>query len=230
MNNKAAIKVLCVDDHKFMGDGINSRLALEPDIEFVGWLASAQSLGQEIDRTQADIVLLDIEMPGPDPFEVLTDIVRTRPRVRVIMLSAYIRDRFIDAAVEAGAWGYLSKSDSPNAVIEAIRTVRNGAFAFGPKVLERCQPSDRGKPGRAGRPSSRLESLTPRESQILRLIGNGLSRIEIAGMINRSPKTVDNHRASIMEKLGISDRVALARFAIREGLTDLKPPDPESGA
>ena len=134
------------------------------------------------------------------------------------MLSAYVRDRFIDRALDAGAWGYLSKSDDPDSVAEAIRQVRGGAFAFGPKVLERCQPPG---PGRAERPATKLDLLTPREVQILSLIGKGLSRVDIAEALHRSPKTVDNHRAAIMEKLGIRDRVELARYAISEGLTDV---------
>jgi len=212
-------RVLCVDDHQFLGEGLRTKLSLEPDMEFVGWIGSAATLLSEVKSTQADVVLMDIEMPGPDPFEALADLVRSSPDVRVLMFSAYVRDRFIDRALDAGAWGYLSKSDDPDSVAEAIRTVRGGEFAFGPKVLDRCQP--RG-PGRsAERPVTKLDLLTPRELQILGLIGKGLSRVDIAEALRRSPKTVDNHRAAIMEKLGVHDRVELARYAIREGLTDV---------
>ena len=217
--NEQILRILCVDDHAIIGEGLQTKLALERDMEFAGWLGSADMLIDEVGRTQANIVLLDIEMPGLDPFEVVGDLRRRYPDVRAIMLSAYIRDLYIDAAVRAGAWGYLSKSDEPDTVVDAIRKVGRGEFAFSPKVLERCESAQH-----AGRKQhqrgSKLSLLTPREIQILRMIGKGMSRLEIAKVISRSPKTVDNHRAAIMEKLGIRERVDLARFAIREGLSE----------
>ena len=209
-------RILCVDDHAFLVDGMQTRIALEDDLEFVGSVGTADDLVGEVERRGADIVLLDVEMPGPDPFEALEDLHRRCPDVRVLMLSAYVRDHYLDAALNAGAWGYLSKSDPPAEVIAAIRKVRDGAFAFGSTVLERCQVDERG-----GRPASRLSTLTPREIQVLRMIGKGMSRQEIAEATHRSPKTIDNHRAAIMEKLGIHDRVELARYAISEGLAEL---------
>jgi DNA-binding NarL/FixJ family response regulator len=218
------IRVLCVDDHAFLVEGLRTRLKLEPDIEFVGWLSSAKELIAEVERTKANIVLLDIEMPPPDPFEILGDLRRRLPDVRAIMLSAFVRDHYIDLAFKGGAWGYLSKSDDPTTVIEAIRKVHRGEFAFGERVLERCQtPPTKASSSsaEAPKPASKLDLLTPRELQVLRLIGKGLSRIDIASAIHRSPKTVDNHRAAIMEKLAIHDRVELARYAISEGLTEV---------
>ena len=218
--NKRPIRVLCVDDHAFLAEGMKSRLSIEHDMEIVGWLESAEGLPEEVRRCQADVVLLDIEMPGPDAFEVLADLCQSNPQVRTIMLSAYVRDHYIDAAAKAGAWGYLSKSDTPDSVVEAIRKVVGDEFAFGPKVLERCRPGQSAQGEPQDRPASRLEELTRRETQILRLIGKGMSRLEIATTIHRSPKTVDNHRAAIMRKLAIHDRVELARYALREGLAE----------
>jgi DNA-binding NarL/FixJ family response regulator len=213
------IRVLCVDDHEFLAEGMKTKLSLEPDLEFVSWLESAEHLIDEVSRTNPDVILLDIEMPGPDSFSAMQDVRRRFPDVRTIMLSAYVRDHYIDAAFKAGAWGYVSKSDDPSTVVDAIRKVFGGAFAFGPKVLERCQVTP-GEPGRT-MPKSKLDQLTHRETEILRMIGKGLSRTQIAEAIHRSPKTVDNHRAAIMEKLGIRDRVELARYAIAEGLTEV---------
>jgi len=216
------VRILCVDDHAFLVEGLKSRLQIEPDLEIVGWLESAEGLVDEARRQRADIVLLDIEMPGSDSFEALEDLKHRAPEARAIILSAYVRDHYIDAAVKAGAWGYLSKSDSPDSVVEAIRNAVKGKFTFGPEVERRCQP---GPPGAAGStasqpPASKLDCLTTRELQILRLIARGKTRIEIAEEIHRSPKTVDNHRAAIMQKLDIHDRVELARFALREGLVE----------
>ena len=213
------VRVLCVDDHAFLAEGIKTRLSLEDDMEVVGWIESADDLAGHVRRTAADIVLLDIEMPGADSFEVLRDLKRTHAETRVIMFSAFVRDHYIDAAVEAGAWGYVSKSDTPTSVVNAIRQVSRGELGFGPKVLQRCRPRNRAN-DRGTEPSSRLGQLSPRELGILRLIGRGMSRTDIAEAIHRSPKTVDNHRASIMAKLRIHDRVELARYALREGLAE----------
>ncbi len=234
------IRVLSVDDHAFLAEGLRARLALETDMAVVGHLGRAEGLVDRVRECSANVVLLDIEMPGPDPFEALTELRRQCPDVRTIILSAYVRDRYVDATVKAGAWGYLAKSDEPEVIVRAIRDVFGGKFTFGPMVLERCRQMARdddrtlesvvstppGGPSAAAQaepsaPASRLAALTPRELQILRMIGKGMSRTEIAKVIFRSPKTVDAHRSSIMEKLAIHDRVELARYAIREGLVEL---------
>jgi DNA-binding NarL/FixJ family response regulator len=184
-------------------------------MEFLGWLPDASNLVQEVSDRKADVVTLDVEMPGPDPFEAVSDLQRRCPDTRAIMLSAYVRDSYIDAAVEAGAWGYLSKGDDPEHIVEAIRTVAGGKMAFGPSVEPRLPP-----PAREDRPATRSQLLTAREAQILRMIGRGMSRNEIAKALFRSSKTVDAHQQSIMKKLKIHDRVELVRYAIREGLVE----------
>lgn len=219
MLTRAPIRVFCVDDHAFLVEGLQARLAMARDMEYVGRLGSAEDLVAEVKRTKPDIVLLDIEMPGPDPFEAMEDMRRQCPTVRTIMLSAYVRDHYIDAAVNAGAWGYLCKDDDPDAIIHAIRDVAGGAFAFGPNVMGRCTVKNRPGNGET-HPASKIQSLTAREQQILRMIGKGMSRAEIAKTLHRSPKTVDAHRAAIMEKMDIHDRVELALYAVREGLVE----------
>lgn len=214
------IRVLCVDDHAFMADGLRARFQREPDMELVGHRPTAEGLVRAVDDTGATVVLLDIEMPGPDSFEALEDLVRQRPDARVIMFSAFVRDHYIDEAVRVGAWGYLSKGDQPDEIVHAVRAVAGGEFAFSREVAERTQRAGRAQRA-APKPQSKLAMLTPREMQILRMIGRGMSRTEIAAALHRSPKTVDVHRASIMEKLGVSDRVDLVRFALREGLAEL---------
>jgi DNA-binding NarL/FixJ family response regulator len=220
--SQSKIRVLCVDDHAFLVDGLKARFSAEDDLVFVGRLESAEGLAREADRLSADVVLLDIEMPGPDSFEALEDLVRLRPDTRAIMFSAFVRDHYIDEAVNAGAWGYISKGDEPEHVIDAIRKVARGEFAFSKEILARTQKKTKVKRNEPDAPpKSKLDSLTPRERQILRLIGRGMSRTEIAEALHRSPKTIDVHRASIMEKLKINDRVELVRFALREGLAEL---------
>jgi DNA-binding NarL/FixJ family response regulator len=219
--NKKTIRILCVDDHAFLVEGLTARFALEPDFEIVGRLSTAANLIDEARRTKADVVLLDIEMPGPDAFDALAELRRVAEDVRVIILSAYIRDHYIDAAYKAGAWGYFCKGDEMNAIVAGIRKVMDGDFALGPKVQERVQPRQRPNRGKVVEPpKSKLDLLTPREQEVLRLIGRGMSRSEIARTLSRSAKTIDGHRELIMKKLDIHDRGELVRYAIREGLVE----------
>lgn len=221
---KRRIRVLCVDDHAFLVDGIRARFEVEGDIDFAGRLATADGLVDAVKRLEPDVVLLDIEMPGPDPFEAAAEVHRVSPQSRVIILSAYIRDHYISTAINAGAWGYFSKSDDAADIVEGIRKVASGAFAFGPRVQARCQPASHNGRGRSATPAapagSRLDLLTQREQEVLRLIGKGHPRAEIAKTLCRSAKTIDGHRESIMQKLDIHDRAELVRFAIREGLVE----------
>lgn len=217
---RRTIRVLCVDDHATLVHGLQKQLEGTRDIEFVGRLGSAEDLVAEAKRTNAQVITLDIEMPGPDPFEAMEDLHRQCPNTRTIVLSAYVRDHYIDAAVNAGAWGYLCKNDDPETIVDAIRKVASGEFVFGPAVMGRCSVKKKGSLNHTNKPSSKLQALTAREQQILRMIGKGMSRAEIAKSLHRSPKTIDAHRASIMEKMNIHDRVELVLYAVREGLVE----------
>jgi DNA-binding NarL/FixJ family response regulator len=226
---KKPIRILCVDDHAFLVEGLWARFELEDDFECVGRLSTADDLAQKVRDTHPDIVLLDIEMPGADPFESLSELRRIFPDVRTIILSAYVRDHYIDSAYRAGAWGYFSKGDGTNEIVAGIRKVAGGEFALGSKVQERCQPGKGLQRSRAGAqaagagapPNSKLDTLTPREREVLRLIGRGMARSDIARLLSRSAKTIDGHREQIMKKLDIHDRGELVRYAIREGLVEV---------
>lgn len=229
----APIRALCVDDHSIVAKGLKAGLQTEKDIEVVGWRATADDLVKATDETRATIVLIDVDMPGVSAFEAIEELHRERPAVRCIVLSAFTRDHYIDSAVGAGAWGYLSKNDEFEAIIDSVRRVARGEFAFGPAALERCEmvrgrlrPKSLGKAGapasgaEAGAAVSRLSTLTAQETHVLRLIAKGLSTRDVAGEIHRSEKRVEAIRTSILKKLGLNDRVELTRFAIREGLVE----------
>lgn len=228
----ATIRVLSVDDHSIVAKGLKAGLQTERDIEVVGWRATADDLVRAVDETRATVALIDVDMPGVTAFEAIEELHRERPGVRCVVLSAFTRDHYIDSAVAAGAWGYLSKNDEFDAIIEGVRRVARGEFAFGPAALARCEmvrgrlrpksmrkgpaPTDADVPA----PVSRLSALTAQETHVLRLIAKGLSTREVAAEIHRSEKRVEAIRTSILKKLGLSDRVELTRFAIREGLVE----------
>jgi DNA-binding NarL/FixJ family response regulator len=237
------IRVICVDDHAVLIEGLRAQFAIGGRIKIVGQLASAVRLQEEVRLLRPDAVILDIEMPGPDAFDMADRIRRSSPETKVIVLSAHIRDTYVAASFAAGICAYFAKSDELEDIVDGITRVCRGrttGFLLGPKVLRQYQrasgplPHD-GTSGNTaandGRPDGEasgsangdppvtlLTRLTPREAEVLRLIGSGLSRHEIAKLICRSVKTVDGHQDRLMRKLGIPDRTGLLRFAIREGI------------
>jgi len=220
MSGHRTIGVVVVDDHEIAREGVRARLELEDDVEILAECTTADDIIPVCDRHKPQIVLMDVDMPGADPFTMIADLRRMNPEARVIMLSAYARDGYIDAAVQSGAWGYLSKTDSFDEIIRAIRKVTSGQFAYPPDVLERFEFTDGQLRPKAGSSGSPVSTLTPRELEVMRLIAKGLSTKEIAAVLHRSAKTIDAHRTSLMKKLQIDDRVELTRYAIREGLVE----------
>jgi DNA-binding NarL/FixJ family response regulator len=217
-----------VDDHAVLIEGLRAQFAIDNRIGVVGRLPSAERLLEESARLKPDVVLLDIEMPGPDAFEMADRLRHMQPTVRIIFLSAHVRDAFISAAYKCGAWGYFAKGDELEDIAAGVREVARsvaGTFVLGPKVRERCRPAGpaggrraRSDPGEA--PRTAIDLLTPRELEVLRLMGKGKSRTEIAAELCRSAKTIDGHRERIMKKLHVSSSAELMRFAIREGLAE----------
>ena len=186
-----------------------TRILLKHGHEVIETQDGAEALAA-LEQSDVDIVLMDIEMPGADVFEAIHDLRGRCPDVRTILLSAHVRDKYLDSAFATGAWGYMTKSDSPDEVIDGIWKVTSGESAVSPDVMARQNPK-----------GSKLARLTTRETQILRMIANGMSRTDIAARLHRSPMTIDNHRKSILKKLGVHDRVELVRYAIAEGLGEL---------
>lgn len=225
-----AIRVLCVDDHAVLVQGLKAQFAITAGIEIVGRLASANGLVAEVDRLRPNVVIMDIEMPGADAFEMADRLRQAHPDVRMVVLSGHIRDSYISASYRAGASAYFAKSDELEDIVRGIyEVVCSGAAAFvlGPRVRERCSPQVVGETASNGHatpphgeapPPTLLQSLTGREMEVLRLIGKGLGRVEIAAQLCRSVKTIDGHQDRIMRKLSITSRADLMRFAIREGL------------
>lgn len=226
--NTDAVRVLCVDDHAVLIEGLKAQFAIDGGIRVVGRLSSADELLEEFERLKPDVVLLDIEMPGADAFEMAGRVRDMFRRARIIFLSAHIRDGYVSAAYKCGASGYFAKSDDLEAIAAGVREVTtsaSGAFVMGPKVKEHCRPA--AGPRRAhgtvaaGRaPETPLDRLTVREIEVLRLIGKGLSRTEIATELCRSAKTIDGHQERMIKKLCLETRGDLMRFAIREGLAE----------
>lgn len=213
------ISVLLADDHALVLSMLRDRLAGERDITVVAAVGSTDEAVGAATRLKPDIVVMDIDMPGMTCFEAARVIQVGCPETRTIFLSAFFNDAYIDQALSVEAAGYLTKGEPPEAVIDAIRAVKAGQRHFSAEVESRIVVEQSGlRLGRQGR--SRASTLSNRELEILRYVARGLSQRQIAQLTHRSSKTIHKHCNNIMAKLDVHDRVELARFAIREGLSE----------
>ena len=209
------ITVLIADDHALMRDGLRAILERENGIEVVAIAANGRETVLEARRLNPDIVLMDIVMPELSGIEAAAQIRDHCESTRVIILSMHSTVEHIFRALQAGALGYLLKGSAGSEVVEAVRAVHAGKRYLTRKV------SDVVVDGyvREHRASSPLESLSPREREIMLLVVKGRSSSEIADALHLSPKTVETHRSRLMEKLGVENVIGLVKFAVQHGLT-----------
>ena len=214
------ISVLLVDDHALVRETLANWLRAAGDINVVAEVGSADEAVAEAIRHKPDVIVTDIDMPGLQVFDAIKTIKSRCNRCRVIVLSAFWHDRYIEAALGVEAAGYITKGEPPDVVTKAVRLAAQGGTYFSPEVQARIVvDSDGVRLGEAAG-ATRASTLTPREMEVLRYIAKGLSKREIAEIMHLSVKTVDNHSTSLMNRLNIHDRVELTRYAIREGLAE----------
>lgn len=128
------IRIFCIDDNKLLAETLAHRIGYEEPFEWAGWVHNATEAQEAVRAARPDVIMLDVDMPGHDSFELARDLARLQPNVKVVMFSGHIRVDYIDRAVDAGAWGYLSKNDSMEDILAAIRRVAEGEFALTPDV------------------------------------------------------------------------------------------------
>ena len=203
-----------------MREAIRARLESEADLSVIAVASDADEAVTKAVRHKPDVVLMDIDMPGLICFDAARTIKSQCPETRIIFLSAFFHDRFIEDALAVQATGYITKDEPPETVIQAVRAAVAGVAYFSPKVQSRIVVDERGARLPQGT-KSRASTLTPRELEVLRYLARGLAKKEIAHIMRISVKTVDHHSSSLMGKLDIHDRVELARYAIREGLAEM---------
>lgn len=213
------ISILLADDHALLCQTLRDCLDREVDMQVCAVVHDAKAALAQACHLKPDVVVMDIDMPGQVSFAAAKDIKMQCPKTRVIFLSAFIHDNYIEAALEAGATGYVTKDEPPQVIIEAIRLAVRGIAFFSQKVQARIVVGEHGV-ALAQPIRSRLTTLTNRESEIIRYIAQGLSKKQIASTMHISVKTVNRHCENLMTKLDIHDRVELACFAIREGMAE----------
>lgn len=211
------MRLLLADDHRLFRESVAAQLMRHPQVTAVDEASDAQSALGMVRESPPDIVLLDIEMPGMNPFEAAAAIKGIAADCRVIFVTGHDYDSHVEKALAVQASGYVVKSDGVDVLLQAISKVAQGGMFFSESILERLV-IDRDH-FRLSRPrSTAVAALSRRERELLSLLGRGATLKEAAATMHVSYKTADNQKTSLMRKLGIHDRVELARFAIREGL------------
>lgn len=212
------ISVLLADDHVLVREMLHERLTRE-GMKIVGLASSGDQVVELAAECLPDVAVLDIDMPGISAFQAAREVRRVSPNTRVIFLSAFVHDSYVDQALAVEASGYLTKSEPPEAIVEAIRRVHRGRSSYSRSVLDRIVVDPAGV-RLANGSRSRCGLLTEREREVLGYVAMGLPQKQIARLAGISVKTVQHHVTHLMDKLEIHDRVELARFAIREGLVE----------
>ncbi|NMA71404.1 MAG: response regulator transcription factor [Firmicutes bacterium] len=212
------IRVLIVDDQQMIREGIGLILRSHPDIEVVGEAANGREALEKVEETQPNVVLMDISMPELNGIDATVLVKRRWPEVKVLGLTVHDTEGYILQLLRAGASGYIVKKAAGDELVEAIRAVQRGDYYLHPTVTRQVieEYMRHMREGTRG-PE---DVLTARERQIVQLAAEGYKNREIAEMLNISLKTVETHRANVMQKLNISDRVELVRYAIREGIIE----------
>jgi NarL family two-component system response regulator LiaR len=209
------IGVLLVDDHAVVREGLRTFLELQDGIEVVGEAADGDEGVREAERLRPDVILMDLVMPKLDGVEAMRELRRELPETRVIVLTSFAEDDRLLPAIQAGAAGYLLKDVRPAELARAVRAAHAGEALLDPAVAARLVEAIAQAPG-----EEPVERLTPREREVLEMIGRGLPNKLIARRLEVSEKTVKNHVTHLLAKLGVSDRTQAALYAARTGLVE----------
>jgi two-component system response regulator NreC len=211
-----AISIILADDHPVVHRGIHSVLEREPDFSIVGVAADGLETVRLTERLKPDVLVLDLMMPGLSGLEALRILRERSPRTRTVILSMYSSSAFIGQALQNGAIGYVLKNCPEENLVRAVREAAAGRRFLSPPVTEIAINAyiEQSKMGTF----DPHETLTPRQREVLQLAAEGKTNGEIAARLNISQRTVENHRATLMKRLGLQNQTELIRHAMRHGL------------
>jgi len=209
------IRVIIVDDHAILREGVRALLRTQEDIDVVGEAANGEEALEQVKKLDPDVVLMDIAMPGLGGIEATIEMKKLGARARILILSQYEDREYVRRLLKAGVSGYVLKKSAGSELANAVRAVHRGGLVLDPEVartaMEEANPAT---PGGA----DPYESLTDREKQVLKLVAEGRSNKEVAEVLGIGVKTAMSHREHVMEKLGVHNRTELVRFAIKRGV------------
>ncbi|MFN2183195.1 MAG: response regulator [Anaerolineae bacterium] len=212
-----SVHILLADDHPVLRRGLRALIDAEPGLKVVGEAADADGALRLVEELAPDIVVLDIRMPGMSGIEATRQMIELQPGIRVLILTATEEPSFLDAAMQAGAMGYVGKRVAESELEQAIRAVANGDLYIHCSTAPSLLPA----PLPPAVDAVLVEALTPRETEVLRLIALGYTNPGMADKLHISVRTVESHRANLMAKLDLHSRADLVRYAHVQGLLEL---------
>lgn len=215
------IRVLLVDDHTILREGIRSLLAEHEHLQVVGEASDGREAVEKVEELQPDVVLMDISMPELNGIQATKAIKERSPDTKILILTMHDEEGYIYPIFKAGASGYVVKRTATRELVSAVEAVMEGNTIMHPSVAETLIYEEGAKSEDGEVDADFYDGLTERELEVLTLIAEGLTNREIADKLYISIKTVQAHRANIMEKLDLHDRVALTKYAIKKGLISL---------
>ena len=217
MTTPLTSRLLIADDHPVVLRGLRLVLNAQPDLEVVAEATDGEQAVERALTDDVDLAILDISMPRMTGLQAAREITRRRPEVRVLMLSMHDNEQYLFEAIKVGASGYVLKTAVDRDLVEACRAAMRGEPFLYPGAVRALMREhlERARAGEA------LHELTPREEEVVKLVAEAHTNDEIAELLHISKKTVERHRANVLEKLGMRDRVELTRYAIRRGLVEL---------
>ncbi len=213
------IKVLLVDDHTIVRQGIRALLESVPDIQIIGEAEDGKAAVEMAEKLRPNIMLVDISLPMLNGLEVTRRVRKKVPECKVLVLTMHENEMYVSQILRTGASGYLVKKTAVSELIMAIRSVHQGKAYFSPSISKIVLNDYLRKESKGDGPSTEL--LSNREREILQLLAEGYSNKEIAVILNLSVKTVSNHRNRIMQKLDIHDITSLVKYALKQGFIEI---------
>jgi two-component system, NarL family, response regulator NreC len=214
------LSIVLADDHPVVRRGLQALLEAEPDFSVAGETGDGLEAVRLVERLQPDVLILDLMMPGLSGLEALPIVRQRSPRTRVVVLSMHSNNAFVAAALKGGATGYVLKGSEEENLVRAVREAAAGRRFLSPPVTERAIDAYI-EQARAA-PLDPHETLSAREREVLQLAAEGKTSAETAARLHISHRTVENHRASLMRKLGLKNQSELVRYALRRGLIPLE--------
>jgi DNA-binding NarL/FixJ family response regulator len=214
------VTIALADDHSVVLDGLKALLRSEPDFKLVGEATDGQEVAPLCERVRPDVLLLDLMMPGLNGIEVTRLVKQRAPQTRVVILSMHSDVAYVVEALRNGAQGYVLKSAKGGELAEAIRQVVGGRRYLSPPLSEDSVASYEARAKSA--PPDPYDTLTGREREVLQLVAEGKSNLEIGEKLSIGKRTVETHRASLMRKLGLRSQAEVIRFAVKRGIVSVE--------
>ncbi|CAN5407833.1 response regulator transcription factor [soil metagenome] len=213
------IRIVIADDHEIVRQGVKNLLTSEPDMEICGEATMGRDAVDLVAKLKPDVAILDISMPGLNGIEVTRQILKSQPKIKVLMFTMHDAEQLVHEVFSAGAKGYLLKSDAGRHLVSAVRTVASGSPYFSSRLSQTIFEGFLKKdlPHVVG---SSDQKSTSREREIIQLLAEGKSNKEVAAVLGISVKTAETHRAAVMRKLGLHSVSELVRYAIRNHIIE----------